>query len=59
MKSYRESHIDAEVAKHYESRFASKIDSLIWDNWLERRLRSARESGARSYLDFTCERVEC
>lgn len=58
MKSYRESHLDAEIAENYESRFSAKVDSLIWDDfvkpWLERRLCAVREGGARSYLDFAC-----
>lgn len=58
MSSYRKSHLDAAVAEEYESVFAGKVDSLIWDEfvkpWLFARLQAARESGARNYLDFAC-----
>lgn len=58
MKSYRQSHIEASVASLYESQFAERVDSLIWDvfvkPWLFERLQTAREAGTQRYLDFAC-----
>ncbi|EZH81607.1 SAM-dependent methlyltransferase [Ectopseudomonas composti] len=48
----------ASVASLYESQFAERVDSLIWDEfvkpWLFERLQTARDNGAQRYLDFAC-----
>lgn len=58
LKSYRHSHMQASVAAQYESQFAERVDSLIWDefvkSWLFDRLQTARDNGAQRYLDFAC-----
>lgn len=58
LNSYRQSHMEPSVASLYESQFAERVDSLIWDEfvkpWLSDRLQMERDNGARRYLDFAC-----
>lgn len=58
LNSYRQSHMQASVASQYESQFAERVDSLIWEEfvkpWLFDRLQTARDNGALRYLDFAC-----
>lgn len=58
MKSYREAHIGKDMGERYDSLIGSKVDALIWTNFVlsytRKKFERAAREGARRYLDFAC-----
>lgn len=55
-ESYRDSHKDSIVSTNYDSFFSSRMDSILWDNFIKelllKELISEKDKGATNFLDF-------